>query len=89
MNSRAFAFGAHCSNSLHGILSDDKYVTSYFCIFLLVFFLRDVVDAFACASFCVPGLVVPEAVVLRFFAVGAGAGTAERLLLLLAAVVDA
>jgi len=31
----AFAFGAHCSNSLHGFSSNDKYVTSYFCTFLL------------------------------------------------------
>src|SRR5580698_3167746 len=31
----AFAFGAHCSNSLHAFSNNDKYVTSYFCIFFL------------------------------------------------------
>ena len=32
----AFAFGAHCSNSLHGFSNKDKYVTSYFFTFFFV-----------------------------------------------------
>jgi len=48
--SRAFTFGAHCSNSLHGFSRDDKYVTSYFCIF---FFFLLVIVAFGSLAWAV------------------------------------
>jgi len=88
MSSRAFAFGAHCSNSLHGILSDDKYVTSYFCIFFFALFLCSAEDAFACPVLEGLFLFLLDVVFVLFFAVDAGAGTTGRFPLLVAAVGD-
>ena len=61
---RVYAFGAHCSNSLHGFSNNNKYVTSYFCIFFFFVFLCGVVADLELAA------LLDEAL-LFFFAVGA------------------
>src|SRR5579859_4169329 len=75
---RALAFGAHCSNSLHGFSNKDKYVTSYFFRFFFDVLLRWVWVFFESLELCADGAACFLIAGVSFFLLDAGFSSAAR-----------